>query len=116
MRISDWSSDVCSADLHAPSRICPSTRCRPAKLAGHDEFPRRNFRPKTGVPESITGAKNLALSRFNTDGVAHDAAVGFYGKMTPGLFGQPLLKLMVCVGNGRGSAHEIGRASGGVRR
>src|SRR3546814_10144151 len=23
MRISDWSSDVCSSDLHAPSRIAP---------------------------------------------------------------------------------------------
>src|SRR3546814_10272551 len=23
MRISDWSSDVCSSDLHSPARICP---------------------------------------------------------------------------------------------
>src|SRR3546814_10599143 len=27
LRISDWSSDVCSSDLNHPSQNCPSSRC-----------------------------------------------------------------------------------------
>src|SRR3546814_6010495 len=34
MRISDWSSDVCSSDLHSAGGRCPSTRGRKISTAG----------------------------------------------------------------------------------
>src|SRR3546814_10955411 len=38
MRISDWSSDVCSSDLHIPACLLPGPRSAPdtdSRLAGH---------------------------------------------------------------------------------
>src|SRR3546814_9292034 len=56
MRISDWSSDVCSSDLH---HACPCTRS-PCPLgwrfASHLPPPRRNARPRRRRPKSLPSA------------------------------------------------------------
>src|SRR3546814_10075008 len=50
MRISDWSSDVCSSDLHpspAPDRREPA----PPPHAGPHSYPRDPFRRVAGLPD-----------------------------------------------------------------
>src|SRR3546814_3024470 len=66
MRISDWSSDVCSSDLVAPVKdIHCYVRTDPGAGGGEDGFDLRTrmFAPLDGVPEDpATGSANCALA------------------------------------------------------
>src|SRR3546814_20098833 len=54
MRISDWSSEVCSSDLHLKSVIVPSVQSPPSMLKLHDFCNRAGkLRPCTGWNSSV---------------------------------------------------------------
>src|SRR3546814_19573916 len=54
MRISDWSSDVCSSDLGAAGPRLP--RCRAARRAGREAMPPRALTFDRGTLEHIGGS------------------------------------------------------------
>src|SRR3546814_20367163 len=85
MRISDWSSDVCSSDLlvrlriafHNQCRSCMAIRYRDAVAAGVDETLVCSLERPAEAP-ALTAAERLALDyadRFATDHLSIDDAI-----------------------------------------
>src|SRR3546814_1142816 len=79
MRISDWSSDVCSSDLKNPAPINPPTATPPSNLRGSVTF------SDSQVPISIdgpvrfavaTGCAGLPASTTTTPGIGDSACSG----------------------------------------
>src|SRR3546814_6467141 len=99
MRISDWSSDVCSSDLKAcraqvrscsecrhPLDISSTPRAYPAAM----HFSRERIRARLHLlQESLPAA--LARRFFETDLLTHDAALSFYALLSLA----PLLVLLL---------------------
>src|SRR3546814_14042225 len=59
MRISDWSSDVCSSDLYSARRPAPGSVRRPAFIVDVDEC-RATRQPRSGIEQGIELALQLA--------------------------------------------------------
>src|SRR3546814_14032853 len=64
MRISDWSSDVCSSDLHAPLAIIAE---RTGRCLQFGVIADRNDGPRTGAPLAIVGRPVGAAPAFLHD-------------------------------------------------
>src|SRR3546814_2869987 len=71
MRISDWSSDVCSSDLDGPARRGRRRTCAPYRRSGPDCQARRDRRGEmTGFPAR---QKDDRLRAFDGEGIAMNA-------------------------------------------
>src|SRR3546814_11665617 len=93
MRISDWSSDVCSSDLDEIQHIVETLR--------HSR--------ESGVPWTRPGA-NLPGSAFMDPGLRRDDT-GIWTRPVTDRLVIALAQLNQLVGDLRGNADEIGRAS-----
>src|SRR3546814_2410635 len=79
MRISDWSSDVCSSDLHAIGPNGPFPRPRPSTLAGHPgPHTLQPFRRIAVVLKELMGPPEHRLG-VGLDRVERIAIVGMVG-------------------------------------
>src|SRR3546814_20258267 len=76
MRISDWSSDVCSSDLHSAILIEKTVENQP--LAGHSRtLPERSLVPRRGLePPRPCDRQHLKLVRLPIPPSGHGVGAG----------------------------------------
>src|SRR3546814_8554490 len=90
MRISDWSSDVCSSDLHPPSRrllsgMMEQARYNPRYLAYAAEHSRTAEEQLANDREEWPGGLMCGFILWNT------ARIAEYAKINPSAFFNPIL-------------------------
>src|SRR3546814_1422119 len=92
MRISDWSSDVCSSDLHAVSNVVPIVAANRVGIEGGQTFYGTSFiTDERGdvLAELDREEEGVITAAIDLDRVKrHRAAFGFFRDRRPELYGR----------------------------